>query len=186
MLSCLSWQPGLAFTGVALLMFSRYLTSWRDLRELKVLGGEAIPLGVVIAYFYFAGALKDLWIWTVHYNYTVYMPEANVPPREALAQVWKLASLAMGSNLVWVKLSIAGFFLYAAELLSRRIRERKIIASDLFRDALLIPPVIHLGFCIVNWQGEECMIPFFPFIGIFAGYFVIAIARIVAIPFMKR
>ena len=30
MLSFLCWQPGLMFTGVAVLMFSRYLTSWRD------------------------------------------------------------------------------------------------------------------------------------------------------------
>src|SRR5204863_6859944 len=36
MLSCLCWQPGLAFTGVAVLMFSRYLTTWRDLRALRV------------------------------------------------------------------------------------------------------------------------------------------------------
>ena len=187
MLSCLSWQPGLAFTGVAFLIFSRYLSSWRDLRALKVLAGAAIPLAVVIGYFYFAGALRDLWTWTVHYNYTVYLPEANVPPRVALAQVWRLAKLAMGSNIIWVKLSIAGWILYAAERLWRRFRERKIVAvPDLFRDALLIPPLIHLGFCTVNWQGEECLIPFFPFIGIFAGYFVIAIARIVAVPFIKR
>jgi hypothetical protein len=187
MVSCLSWQPGLAFTGVALLMFSRYLISWRDLRALKVLAGAAIPLAVVIAYFYFAGALSDLWTWTVHYNYTVYMPEANVPPTVALAQVWRLASLAMGANIIWVKLSIAGWIMYAAERLWRRFRARKIMAvPDLFRDALLIPPLIHLGFCVINWQGEECLIPFFPFIGIFAGYFVIAISRIVVIPFVTR
>ena len=75
----------LAFTGVAVLMFSRYLTSWRDLRALKALGGATIPFAIVVGYFYFAGALDDLWTWTVHYNYTVYMPEAKVPPRVALA-----------------------------------------------------------------------------------------------------
>jgi hypothetical protein len=187
MLSCLSWQPGLAFTGAALLMFSRYLTSWRDLRALRVLAGAAIPLAIVIGYFYFAGALKDLWTWTVHYNYTVYLPEANVPPGVALAQVWRLARLAMGANIIWVKLSIAGWIMYAAERLWRRFRERKVLGvPDLFRDALLIPPLIHLGFCTVNWQGEECLIPFFPFIGIFAGYFVLAIARIAVIPFVTR
>lgn len=188
MLSCLCWQPGLAFTGVAVLMFSRYLTSWRDLRGLKVLAGAAIPFAIVVGYFYFAGALGDLWTWTVHYNYTVYMPEANVPPSVALAQVWRLARLAMGANFVWIKLSIAGLIIYAIERLWRRFKERNIVAApDVFRDAILIPPLVHLGFCVINWQGQECLIPLFPFIGIFAGYFVITVARtIIAIPLLKR
>ena len=33
MLSCLCWQPGLMFTGVAVLMFSRYLTTGGILRR---------------------------------------------------------------------------------------------------------------------------------------------------------
>lgn len=188
MLSCLCWQPGLAFTGVALLIFSRYLTSWRDLRAVKVLAGAAIPLGVVIGYFYLAGALRDFWTWTVAYNYTVYMPEARVPPAVALAQVWRLAKLAMGANLVWVKVSIVGFVMYAAGRVWTRFKNRKLVGlPDLFRDAILIPPLIHLAFCIVNWQGDEGLIPFFPFIGIFAGYFVITTARTIsAIPLFKR
>src|SRR4030095_12820050 len=36
MLSCLCWQPGLLFTGTAVLIFSRYFTSWRDPRALSV------------------------------------------------------------------------------------------------------------------------------------------------------
>src|SRR5436190_14319698 len=39
MLSCLCWQPGLLFTGTAVLIFSKYLLSWRDGRALKVLAG---------------------------------------------------------------------------------------------------------------------------------------------------
>ena len=188
MLSCLCWQPGLAFTGAAVLIFSRYLTSWRDLRALRVLAGAAVPLAMVIGYFYLAGALSDLWMWTVHYNYTVYLPEANVPPKVALTQVWRLAKLAMGTNIIWVKLSLAGLTIYAIERLWTRFKERKIVGvSHLFRDAILIPPLVHFAFCIVNWQGEEALIPFFPFIGIFAGYFVVAIARtIVKIPLIKR
>lgn len=188
MLSCLCWQPGLAFTGVALLMFSRYLTSWRDLRAVNVLAGAAIPFAIVIGYFFFAGALGDLWTWTVRYNYTVYLPEANVPPPAALAQVWRLANDAMGANIIWVKLSIAGFIVYALVRIWTRFKERKLVGgADLFKDAILIPPLIHLAFCIVNWQGEEGLIPFFPFIGIFAGYLVVTIARgISAISIIKR
>src|SRR6185369_331319 len=48
MLSCLSWQPGLLFSGIAVLMFSRYLTTWRDMRAVKALTGAALPLIVVV------------------------------------------------------------------------------------------------------------------------------------------
>ena len=188
MLSCLCWQPGLAFTGVAVLIFSRYLTSWRDLRALKVLTGAAIPFAVLIGYFYFAGALNDLWIWTVHYNYSVYLPEGKVPTSAAIAQIWHIAKSAMGANIIWIKLGIAGWIIYAVERVWRRIRERQIVgASDLFRDAILIPPLIHLVFCIINWQGQEYLIPFFPFIGIFVGYLVAMVASsIIAIPLIRR
>ena len=40
-LSCICWQPGLLFTGVAFLIFSRYMTRWRDLCAIKVLAGAA-------------------------------------------------------------------------------------------------------------------------------------------------
>jgi DolP-mannose mannosyltransferase len=178
MLSCVCWQPGLVFTGVALLMFSRYLTSWRDLRALKVLLGAAIPLAIVILYFSSVGALGDLWTWTVHYNYSVYLPEAKEPASRALGQVWRLAGLAMGANIFWVKLSIAGVLIYAISRAWARFKSKKIIAApDLYKDAILIPPLVHLVFSIVNWQGEETLIIFFPFIGIFAAYFVLTIVR---------
>src|SRR5262249_50065245 len=46
MLSCLCWQPGLLFTGTTVLIFSRYLTSWRDGRALKVMLGAVLPLAM--------------------------------------------------------------------------------------------------------------------------------------------
>ncbi|HEY3134797.1 MAG TPA: DolP-mannose mannosyltransferase [Blastocatellia bacterium] len=180
MLSCLCWQPGLVFTAVSALMFSRYLTSWRDLRALKALIGAAIPLAVVVSYFRAVGALGDLWTWTVHYNYSVYLPEAKVPATVALAQVWRLSRLAMGANIIWVELSIAGLAMYTASRLRARLKSRKVIAPpELFKDAIVIPPLAHLIFSMVNWQGEETLIIFFPFIGMFAAYFVLTIVRIV-------
>lgn len=188
MLACLCWQPGLAFTGVALLMFSRYLTSWRDLRAMRVLLGAAIPLAVVISYFSLVGALRDLWLWTVHYNYTVYLPEGNEPAGTALALTWHLINEAMGANAIWVKVSIAGALLYGIRRVWVRFETRKLVGlPDMWKDAVLMPPLVHLGFCIINWPGRDNLIPFFPFIGIFAGYFVVTIARIIiAIPFIKR
>jgi DolP-mannose mannosyltransferase len=188
MLSCLCWQPGLAFTGVAVLMFSRYLTSWRDLRAIRVLLGAAIPLAVVISYFSAVGALRDLWNWTVHYNYSVYMPEGNEPAGTALALTWRLINEAMGANAFWVKLSIVGALIYGITCVRVRFKERKLVElPNMWKDAVLMPPLVHLGFCIVNWPGRDNLIPFFPFIGIFAGYFVVTVARtIIAIPFIKR
>src|SRR5262249_200610 len=179
MLSCLCWQPGLAFKGVALLIFSRYFTSWRDSRALKVLVGAAIPLAGVVLYFSSGGALGDLWTWTVHYNYSIYLPEANVPASVALAQVWRLARLAMGADIIWVELSIIGLAMYIASRLGARLRSRRVVAPpELFKDAIVIPPLVHLAFSIVNWQGEETLIIFFPFIGVFAAYLVLTIVRI--------
>lgn len=178
MLSCLCWQPGLAFTGVALLMFSRYLTNWRDLRALKVLLGAAIPFAIVVSYFYSVGALGDLWTWTVHYNYSVYLPEGKEPASIALGHLWLLVNRAFGANVFWVELSIIGALFYGISRVRIRFKNRKLVAvPDLCRDAILIPPLIHLAFCIVNWPGLDNLIPFFPFFGIFAGYLIVAVAR---------
>src|SRR5262249_462685 len=74
MLSWLCWHPGLICAGVALLIFSKYLTSWRDLRALRVIAGAAVPLGVVLLYFHWRGVLSDLWSWAFAYDYKVFMP----------------------------------------------------------------------------------------------------------------
>lgn len=180
MLSCLCWQPGLAFTGVALLIFSRYLTTWRDLRALKVLLGAAIPLAVVVLYFYAVGALGDLLTWTFHYNYSVYLPEGQEPAGRALAQLWSIVSRAFGANLFWVTLSIVGALVYGISRVWTRLKNKKLVAvPDLFKDAILIPPLIHFGFGIVNWPGMENLIPFFPFFGIFTGYFIVVVVRLI-------
>ena len=188
MLSCLCWQPGLAFTGVALLMFSRYLTSWRDLRAIRVLLGATIPLAVLVSYFWLAGALHDLWLWTIHYNYAVYLPEGNESAGTSAALAWKLLRESMGANGFWLKVSLAGALLYVIARIWVRFRERKLTTlQGMWKDALVMPPLVHLVFCIVNWPGPDNLIPFFPFIGLFVGYCVVTIARIIiAIPPVKR
>ena len=98
MLACLCWQPGLAFTGTAFLIASRYLTSWRDRRALKVAAGAAIPLAILITYYLAVGALRDLWMWTVHYNYMVYLPVARETKSANAVQLWNLIRQAMGAN----------------------------------------------------------------------------------------
>jgi hypothetical protein len=181
MLACLCWQPGLAFTGIGFLMFSQYLTSWRDRRAIRVLLGAAIPLAFVLSYFWFAGALRDLWLWTIHYNYSVYLPEGNESAATSAALTWKLVRESFAANGIWLKLSMAGALLYLIERIWIRVRERKLTTiTNVWRDALLMPPLVHLAFCIVNWPGPDNLIPFLPFIGLFAGYCVVTLARIIA------
>ncbi|MFL6216909.1 MAG: hypothetical protein ACJ74J_23705 [Blastocatellia bacterium] len=178
MLACLFWQPGLMFVGAAGLVFSRYLTSWRDLRAVKVVIGAALPLAVVLLYFYFKGALGDLWAWTITYNYSVFGPDAERGVIEAIVHVWKIAGRVFQNNIALVPLSIIGFALFAAaRLKEKRHLRRALQSADLYRDALLWPPLVYFAFSLVNFQAGPDLLPFLPFIAIFAGWFFVEAGR---------
>jgi DolP-mannose mannosyltransferase len=186
MLSCLCWQPGLLFAGAAFLVFSRYFTNWRDWRAVKVVAGTAVPLAVVLLYFYSRGALSDLWSWTITYTFSVFRPEGQKPLGQALTQIWKISHREFGSDLILPGLSLIGFAIYAAGRVREKLQEG-LRSIDLFRDAILIPPVVYLIFCIIDFQGGPDLIPFLPFIGLFAAWFIVEVGRlIVSIPFVKR
>ncbi|MFL6216907.1 MAG: hypothetical protein ACJ74J_23695 [Blastocatellia bacterium] len=169
MLAYLFWQPGLMFTGTALLIFSRYLTSWRDRRALKVLLGAAVPLAVMLIYFAARGALADLWRWTITYNYAVYFPEGREPVSVALQRLWFLIKQVTDGQMVWVKLSIIGLVGYAAQCVIARVKKSSPDTSG-YKEALLMPPVIFFGFCIINYPGADGLIVLLPFVGIFAAF----------------
>jgi hypothetical protein len=171
-LSFLCWQPGLMFTGVALLMFSNYLTSWRDMRAARVVLGAAVPLVIVFGYFYSRGALGDLWAWTITFNYSVFAPETQREPLRALIHIWSVMKRAFGVDAFAAAIGAAGFTMFAVERARRRLGART-SDPDLFRDALLIPPVVYFAFCLINMQSGPDLIPFIPFFGIFAGWFVV-------------
>ncbi|MFY9555192.1 MAG: DolP-mannose mannosyltransferase [Blastocatellia bacterium] len=172
MLSCICWQPGLLFTGTAVLIFSKYLTSWRDRRALNVMLGAVVPLAVLLTYFYSAGALDELWTCTIDYNYRVYLPEGNLGPSVALARLWYLINEVMGPNVFWVKLSAVGISAFAIERVWIKLKGINALSeSGLFKDAILLPPLVYLVFRTINYPGEDDLIPLFPFIGIFAGFF---------------
>ena len=42
-----------------------------------------------------------------------------------------------------------------------------------FKDALVIAPFVYLLFCLINFQAGPDLIPLFPFIGVFAGWFLV-------------
>ena len=170
MLACLCWQPGLMFTGVAFLMFSRYLTQWRDLAAFRVVLGALVPLAVALLYFYFTGALEDLWTWTVVYNIRVYAPETAKSFSDTVDLLWRVSVRVFRFDLILLALGGFGLVLFAIETVRTRIRAAKVEAPGLLQEAIIILPLIYLGFCLVNFQSGPDLIPLFPFIGIFVGW----------------
>lgn len=180
MLSSLCWQPGLMFTGVAFLIFSRYLTSWRDRRAFKVLLGAAIPLAGVLSYFYARGALGDLWAWTITYNYAVFGPDAERSASAAFDHLWIVIRRTFERDTILVGLALIGLLMFCVERVSAKIKYGLARRSpDLFRDAVLFPPLVYLAFSLINFQGGPDTIPFFPFIGIFAGWSLVQFDRLI-------
>lgn len=172
MLSCLCWQPGLLFTGIAVLIFSRYLTSWRDLRMLKVLAGAAAPLAITVLYFYGVGALKDFWIWTVAYNFEVYARVGLRDAGDTFAHIWVVLARVFKVDVIWLALGAIGVVMFGARQLRVRLTKTGLVSADLFRDAILIAPVVYIAFCLINLQAGPDLIPLFPFIGMFAGWLI--------------
>jgi hypothetical protein len=179
MLSCLSWQPGLLFTGVAVLVLSRYLTSWRDWRALRVVFGAMLPLGVTLLYFHQVGAFTDFWMWTVSYNYEVYAPGGIRTLSETVAHIWTVSGRVFNLDSIWVAFGLAGLLMFTAQRLRSKLNLRLALNSpELFKDALAIAPLVYLAFCLVNLQSGPDLMPLFPFIGIFAAWFIVEFSRL--------
>ncbi len=169
MLSFLSWQPGLLFTGTAMLVFSNYLTRWRDGRAMKVLAGASLPLLITIVYFYANGALDDLWRWTIEYNYKVYAPMTH--KADSVSHVAAIFYRVFRYEIILPILSFIGLVILIKDRAKARFnRQLTTHEQNLFIDALWIPPVVYLLFCFINLQAGPDLIPLFPFVGIFAGF----------------
>lgn len=174
-LSFLSWQPGLLFTGTAVLVLSNYFTRWRDGRAVKVLFGASLPILLLIIYFYANGALDDLWKWTIEYNYKVYAPmthkaDSGIHLATIFFRVFRdeiiLPILSLIGLVILIKNRVkTGGSGEQAPLVQNAFGER-----NAFGDALWIAPVIYLLFCLINLQAGPDLIPIFPFVGIFAGF----------------
>ncbi len=171
MISCLCWQPGLLFAGVSFLIFSRYLTRWRDMKALKVAAGTIAPLAVTLLYYYSRGAVGDFWRWTVTFNYSVYGPRNIRGTGDALAHLWRIIVRVFKADVVVVLLSIGGLLGFSAERVRTNITGS--VSRESFKDALVIAPVVYLLFCMINFQAGPDLIPLFPFIGVFAGWLLV-------------
>jgi hypothetical protein len=173
MLACLCWQPGLLFTGVVVLIFTRYLTRWRSLDWLKVLAGAAVPLATTLAYFYCKGALGELWSWTITFNYSVFAPDGLRPIGEALLHFWNVGRKVYGWDSIVVWIGVAGLAWFGYLRARADLANHGVFASShLYRDAIVIPPLVYFAFCMINFQKGPDLIPFLPFIGIFVGWFI--------------
>src|SRR5215831_16593594 len=117
-LSCMCWQPGLLFTGVAFLIFSRYLTTWRDFRALKVLAGACLPLAAMFLYFAWRGAAGELWSWSFAYTFSVYAPAGFRGILGNAKHVWNVTSRVLGPGVAFLALALLGYAILWWEILS--------------------------------------------------------------------
>ena len=179
MLSCLCWQPGLLFTGATFLIFSRYLTNWRDFRALRVLGGAAIPLAILLAYFRAYGALSDLWNWTVVFNYSVYSRKALESDVSPLAHMTSVVLKIYGIDILLVAISLIGFVIFAGKRVRERVN-RLTGSEDLYRDAIVIAPAVYFVACLIRFNAGPYLIPFLPFIGLFFGWAIVELSNIIS------
>ena len=178
MCSCLCWQPGLLFGGTAFLIFSKYLTSWKDGRALKALIGGASPLLLTVAYLWRIGALKYFWAYAFEYNYSVFGPDAERTFVAAFAHICKVANRIFGLEAIIVICAIAGWFIYvAARFWARRSLIKFADCPELYLDAVVIPPVVYFAFCLINFQAGPDLLLFFPFFGLFAAYFLLRVEQ---------
>jgi len=82
-------------------------------------------------------------------------------------------------DIIWIAIGLAGLLTFAAQRLKPKLTPREALKSaDLYRDALVIVPIAYLGFCIINLQSGPDLIPLFPFIGIYAGWFIAELPRL--------
>src|SRR5262249_44951685 len=145
MLSCLCWQPGLLFAGTAFLIFSRFLTTWPTLPPAKALPGAAIPLRFLFSFFLGTGLFADRLGWTVTFNYSVYGPRSVRGVDSGPSHLLRVALKIFRSDAVLVVLSFLGLALYAVRSMGERIKRRELFSSpDLYRDAIVIAPIVYL------------------------------------------
>lgn len=186
MLSALSWQPGLLFLGAAGLSFSRYLTSWRDMKVARLLAGAAIPLALLLLYFWIAGALKDFYVWTIHYNLTVYAPRESRPATDFFEYLTHMVTEQYKADRLFFYLAAVGLVFVIAQQVYRAAKTGKNYLLDQARfHALLIAPLVYFIFCMINVQGDADFLPFLPFVSVFASVaLVTSLDR--AVEFLRR
>jgi hypothetical protein len=178
MLSALSWQPGLLFVGVAGLAFSGYLTSWRDMKVMRLLAGATIPLAVQILYFWSAGALRDFYLWNIDFNATIYGPRGVRTLASFFHRIQKMLAGTYYGGRFYFYLSLPGFMiaLWLEGLEVKRGGARRLL-NHAPRHAIIIAPVVYFLFCMVDIQGGADLIPLLPFVATFAALAIMYLCK---------
>ncbi len=172
MLSALSWQPGLLFVGAAGLAFSRYLTSWRDMKVVKLLAGAALPLVLQLGYFWAAGALRDFYLWNIHFNATIYGPRGVRTVASFFSRIGKMLSGTYRDGRFYFYLSAIGLLI----TLWQEARRTKLLDAAP-RHAIIIAPIVYFLFCMIDIQGGADLIPLLPFVAIFAALAIVYLLK---------
>ena len=169
MLSALSWQPGLLFVGVATLTFSKYLTAWRDIKAVKVLLGAALPLAILVAYFWAAGALRDFYLWTVHFNATVYGPNELRTISGSISRLGRIIDEDYNTGSIFFYAAVPGIIVaIIRELRRARTGGMRFLAQSAPRHSVTLAALGYLGFCMIDMQGGADLIPLLPFVAIYS------------------
>jgi hypothetical protein len=169
MLAALTWQPGLLFVGVAGLAFSRYFTSWRDGKALRVIAGAALPFALMIGYFWTVGALRDFYLWCFDFNLHVYGPGEAKPLSLFIKFLRDMISNQFRQERLYCAVAVVGvLFACWQELLGAWKGRFEYLRNNAPQHALLIAPLVYFIFCMVDVQGAQDFIPFLPFIAIFS------------------
>lgn len=178
MLSALCWQPGLLFVGVAGLAFSKYLTNWRDGRVIRLLAGAALPLALFAAYLLLVGALKEFYLWNVHFNATIYAEHEARTPENFFAKIAKLLRGFYGNSRPYFYVALVGLVALATREIRRGIQQGRgywLEAAPLH--GVIIAPVVYFVFCMVNMQSAPDLIPLLPFVAILAAFLFVSVVE---------
>jgi DolP-mannose mannosyltransferase len=174
MLSALSWQPGLLFIGAAGLGFSKYLTSWRDLKVAKMLAGAAVPLLLLLIHLWAGGAVKDFYHWCLHYPFSVYGPREFTTGQGFLDRFSKLIEKPYGSDRLYFYLSVAGLLLAVAREVREGVKHGfRAVLRLAPRHQIIIAALVYFLFCRIDLQGEQDIIPLLPFVAIFSAVLMV-------------
>ncbi len=174
MLAALSWQPGLLFVGAAGLGFSKYLTSWRDMKVAKMLAGAAVPLILLLMHLWLGGAIKDFYHWCFHYPFSVYGPREYTTGQGFLDRFSKLIEKPYASDRIYFYLSIAGLLLAVAREVTLGIKHGfRAVLQLAPRHQIIIAALVYFIFCRIDLQGEQDIIPLLPFVAIFAAVLMV-------------
>jgi hypothetical protein len=86
-----------------------------------------------------------------------------------------------GRDILMTALAGAGLAAFATRrVLARSSLKGFASTPDLYRDAILMPPLVYGAFCLINFQSGPDLIPLFPFMGVFLGCFCLEAGRLAA------